>query len=377
MNRRRKSHSGLTNSRIYAKGKRFYLFSPEPIENPRTGKVAKWHPLCDVAGGEDRARELANEIQGHNRAGAGAGDMPIYVEKYRLAVLKKREQDRPREPARAKMFEAGGKELTRLCRKIAEAFADFDTAQVLPVDVAAFVDQWEGQRMGQVFHARLSGFFSWACRRGLRDDNPCREVQVEAPGKRDTYITHAQYHAIRDALLLGENGRPTPSGPMVQCYVDLCYLLYQRTTEIRLLKWSDVGETEIFFRPTKTEKSSGAKVAVPITTAIRAVLERARACGPVKGLYVIHTAKGQPYSRTGIGSAWKRACQRTGVTGLALKDLRAKALTDAKGAGYRREQLQVAAAHSDAQMTERYIRLRETPVSEVTLELPARPGNRP
>src|SRR5260363_329830 len=47
------------------------------------------------------------------------------------------------------------------------------------------------------------------------------------PKARDRYNTVAEYHRIRDALLIGADGRPTSSGAMVQCYIDLCYLLYQ------------------------------------------------------------------------------------------------------------------------------------------------------
>jgi hypothetical protein len=48
----------------------------------------------------------------------------------------------------------------------------------------------------------------------------------------------------------------------------------------------------------------------------------------------------------------------------------AKALTDAKKAGYTMPQLKVAAAHSDCSMTEDYIKQRETPMSEVVLDIP-------
>lgn len=137
---------------------------------------------------------------------------------------------------------------------------DFNVNQVLPVDVASFVDQWEGRRAAQVYLSRLSDFFKWSARKGLRADNPCSLVRVDKPKARDCYITDSEYHRIRDALLTGKDGRKTASGEMVQCYIDLCYLLYQRTTEVRLLRWDQVREEGIYFKPTKTEASSGAKV---------------------------------------------------------------------------------------------------------------------
>ena len=371
--RRRRTYRGLTNSRIYRRSNKFSLFWPEPIEHPKTGKVAKWHVLCAIGDGEDRARDLARDIIKHNHVEPTEGDLPAYMERYRLRLLRLRERDRPKEPARAKLFDEANKELTRICRRIAEAFSSFDVAEVWPVDIAKFVDQWEGLRTAQIYKARLSDFFNWTIRKGVRDHNPATPISVEKPEVRKTYITDAQFFAVYDALLTGADGKRTPTGPMLQCYVDLCYLLYQRATEVRLLKWDQVDKTVIHFKPTKTEKTSGATVDVPITASIRAVLERAREIGVVKSAYVIHTLRGQPYNTRGIGTAWVRACERAKVEGVTLKDLRAKALTDAKKAGYALKQLSVAAAHTDEKTTADYIKRRETPVSEVAMVLPLRP----
>lgn len=54
-----------------------------------------------------------------------------------------------------------------------------------------------------------------------------------------------------------------------------------------------------------------------------------------------------------------------------MKDIRAKALTDAKRAGYDIEALQVAGAHADRATTEGYIKQRDVPLSTVKLTLPA------
>lgn len=376
MNSRRKSNHSLTNSRIYQKRNRYYLFAREPIENPRTGKVAKWHSLCAVVDGELKARTAAADILRHNAEVLTLGDMPQHLEQFRLHELILREKDRPREPARIVMFEEGSKEITRSIGVIKRAFEDFNVVQVQPVDVARFVDQWLGQRMAQVYLSRLSKFFRWAVRRGLRSDNPCLNVRVEKPKGRKRYLKHDEWHRIRDALMVGKDGKPTPSGPMIQCYIDLCYLLYQRTTEIRLLKWTqiDFAAGEIHFKPTKTENSSGAAVAVRITPAVREVLERLKSLGGggLRSIYLIHNRKGQPYTSHGIGDAWDRACERAGVEDAILKDIRAKAASDAKKKGYTMEQIKVGLAHTDVEMSEEYIRGREAERSEIEMELPLR-----
>lgn len=302
----------------------------------------------------------------------GNGDFPIWFRKWRDQLLAKRSKDEPRDPARAKIWNDGTKALVSVLTKIEDAFADFDLVQVQPSDVALFLDQWEGRRSAQSYKGQLSKFFLWCCRRGLLNNNSARDVTVEKPPKRDVYITDAQYLAIRHAAATGENGVPTRSGPMLQCYMDLLYLLYQRGTEIRLLRWDQVTPEGIKFKPSKTERSSGITVFIPMTQAIREVFERARQVGKMRSMYVIHTEHGQPYTAHGIGSAFERAYKRAKVEGVTLKDIRAKAATDAKKMGYGMEELQVALAHTDQSTTKGYVRTRETPVSRVELKLPDR-----
>jgi integrase len=270
------------------------------------------------------------------------------------------------------MWQEGTKEFTRKCNKIAEAFSDFDVEQVLPVDIAEYVDQWEGQRMAEAWLSHLSGFLTWCCRKGLRSDNPCQHVKVEKAKSKQKYMTHEQYHAIRDAALIGKDGRPTSSGVRLQCYMDLCYLLYQRTTEIRLLKKSniDLDKKEIHFLPTKTERTSGYSVIVPITKEIEEVIRLALKNSHEDCPYLIHSDENEVYTRSGIGSAFRRAAERAGIKGLSLKSLRAKAATDAKQAGYTKAQIRIGLAHTDESMTDNYIKMMIPERSEVTLTPP-------
>ena len=63
--------------------------------------------------------------------------------------------------------------------------------------------------------------------------------------------------------------------------------------------------------------------------------------------------------------------RRTGHKGYTIKDIRAKALTDAKKAGYDIDALQVAGAHADRATTVGYIKQRDVPVSTVQLRMPS------
>lgn len=273
------------------------------------------------------------------------------------------------------------KEHARLLDIAAGEFTEFDVADVRPADVSMSVKQLYGTKATAAHHykARLSTFFRWAVERGLRADNPCREIWLKAPAQRDRYITDDELLDIRQALLTGKDGKPTRAGAIAQCFVDLCYLTAQRPTDIRKLLWSQVRTDGIAFKPTKTAGSSGAKVVVPLTAAIQEVLERSRQFGTpaknkakVKSIYVIHALDGSPYTMSGIRSAWVRACKRADIKNATIKDLRPKALTDAERAGYRIEELKTAAAHSSVTTTEGYLKTFREPVSRVELKLPTR-----
>lgn len=139
-----------------------------------------------------------------------------------------------------------------------------------------------------------------------------------------------------------------------------------------------VSSSVVRFKPTKTENSSGQEVDWPITPEIAAVFTRARAMRrelkvqPLHG-YVITDRKGKPESAAACRDACRDGLVRAklGEMDYVVKDIRAKALTDAQKAGYHIDELQVAGAHADRATTEDYIKQRGVPVSVVRLHLPA------
>jgi integrase len=153
-------------------------------------------------------------------------------------------------------------------------------------------------------------------------------------------------------------------------YGSMPSIVYQRTTEIRLLRWSQIRKEGIAFKPTKTENSSGGEVIVPISEDLRKVLSRAKELSQGSSTFVIHTQQGTPYTASGIRTAFSRAAERAGISGLTLKDIRSKAASDAKSAGYTEQQIQVGLVHSNSGSTKGYIKNQPAPVSDVILKLP-------
>jgi integrase len=185
-------------------------------------------------------------------------------------------------------------------------------------------------------------------------------------------MTDEQYNAIRDALLVDDDGKEVRNGKMIQCYMDLLYLLFQRGTDIRLMRVDEITPDGIAIEPTKTADSSGLKVLLPITPDIRRVLDKIKSISKMRSTFIIHTEHGQPYTASGVRSAFKRAAIRAGVEGVTLKDIRSKAASDAKKQGYTTEQIQVALVHTDQATTRGYIRDQAIPVSSVAIALPKR-----
>jgi len=255
----------------------------------------KWHKLCRADAGEAKMYlALAAIVEAPPMS-----RMPVAIGAFKADYL----------PGLAASTQ---KEHERLLDIAAVDFEGFDVHEVTPADIARSVKNLYAGKPTAAKHykARLSTFFRWCVQAGLRTDNPCREVWLKSAPKRDRYITDDELLDVRAAMLLGDDDKPTRAGEMARCFVDLCYLTAQRPTDIRRLMWNQVREDGIGFKPTKTAGSSGAKVVIPLTPAIREVLERAKAFGTVRSVFVIHALDGSPYTMSGIRSAWVHGSTR-------------------------------------------------------------------
>lgn len=349
MGRTRKHDKGLP-ARVYVRNGAYYFVD----------RSSRWKRLARVTEGEAAMyTALSHILNGEPRK----GNMVTALERFRIAHL----------PA---LTYSTRKEYERMFDVIAKAFAEFDVAQVQPRHVVQFLSNFSTTPTAKRhYKARLSTFFRWTViEQGLRTDNPCSELRIKAPPRRKLKWTDELFHAVRDRL-----------SPMHQVYHDLSFLLYQRTTDVRLLKRSQIRDGVIHFTPSKTERSSGAEVDIPITPAIQAVLDRAAAIAKEWKIvcpYVIHTRQGTAYTRSGIYSEYRRADEQIvgkdaegkqrPLLGLNPKSLRPYAATAAKRQGYGIEQLQVALAHTSVTTTEGYVQQHEVPVSAVMLQLPVR-----
>lgn len=350
--RRRTVPDGLPN-RVYAKSGSYYWVD----------KNNKWVRLGRVDDGLRKMHErLASEMK--KREGVtGTGNVPKLVDEY---IAAKKHQHRE------KGWENYG-------NPVKKAFADVDISVVDAGYVEDFLNvNWDKKLpMKRTMRSFLKAFFQWCkVKRYMTGENPCAGMVLPKPDARDVYISHSHFAAIRAELV---------TQPMILCLVDLCYLTLQRSTEIRDLKWRqadaktvnwvDKEKGVIHFLPSKTKESSGLAIDWPITPDIEAVLELARTSGKVKGAHVLHTRAGRVWSSTSALRIWNEACERASKAAgvpfnYTIKDIRAKALTDAEQAGYTMKELQTAAVHKDSKTTEIYMKEKATPLSTVLLKIP-------
>lgn len=345
MGRTRRKDKGLP-QRVYVRHGAYYFYD----------RAGRWHNLGRVSAGESAMyTALAKIIE----PGARKGSMVDALTRFRAIHL-------------PTLTASTRKEYERMYDVIAEAFAEFDVPQVQPRHVMQFLANFQTTPTARKhYKARLSTFFRWAVtEQGMRDANPCAELRLKGPARKKSAWTDDLFWAVRDKL-----------DPMMQCYHDLSFLLYQRTTEIRLLMQSQRQGDVIRFTPTKTERSSGLSVDVPVTPEIDVAWKRALSlgklnAGPGGDAPVVQKANGSTYTRSGIYSAYRRADEALHggkTTGLNPKALRPYASTAAKQQGYGLEQLQVALAHTSVTTTEGYVQKHEMPVSEIRMRLPERP----
>lgn len=360
--RKRSVTSNDLPGRVYPKDGAWYWFPLKRVE----GRPA-WIKLCRIEEGEAKMLERLSEEKRHAaevEAGKGKGNLPKHVEDY---VAWKA----------PKMADTSRDEWERQAEKVKTAFRDWNVEQIDSAAVHDFLaDNWGDDKlhMARVMRAWLSGFFAWCIvPKRLIKQNPCKEVKLKKPKARKVYITDADFLKIRAALATGRDGKKTATGDMMQCFVDLCYLTMQRSTDVRNLEWSQIEGDIIHFLPSKTEDSSGEPVDWPVTPAIKAVLDRARKLQPIGGTFVIRDKDGNAKTAKAVRDCWNDARNRAELDAkkYTVKDIRAKAFTDAEKQGYSKEELRIAAAHTTQETTEIYLKDKQVPVSNVRLHMPA------
>lgn len=302
--------------RMYAKHGSFYYVS----------RSNKWINLGrDLAIAKRKWAEL-------DGAGPAAAGMAALMDRYLLEVV----------PTKAARTQQDNREEMERLRAV---FGAMEARDVRPMHVAKYLDLRGKQAPTRANRekALLSHVFTMAMRWGITDTNPCRGVRRNPERPRERYITDEEYRAVW-----------TQANSTVRGLMDLAYLTAQRIGDLIELRHADITQAGVRIVQNKT----GAKLLVRMTPELRAVIDRITRIHPkVRGMTLLCTRTGQPYTYDGISSMFKRAVKAAaGVADFHFHDLRAKALTDARRAGQDAQRL---AGHANETMTARYIKARE------------------
>jgi len=224
--------------------------------------------------------------------------------------------------------------------KLLEVFAKMDPGEVTPAHIKQVMRHcWGGKPVtANKALSVLRSVFDLGMDMGLCDFNPARQIKGGKVSKRTRRLTDGEFKKIRS--------QAKGQLPLV---MDVLYYTGQRIGDVLAIKQADISNGILKIRQIKTGKEIDIEIGPQLEKAIAGARK-----GPVTGLWLF-SRHGKPLPYPTIRSAYDAACALAGVEGTTLHDIRAKAITDLTLKGH---DAQALAGHTDAKMTERYIRER-------------------
>lgn len=273
------------------------------------------------------------------------------------------------------------KDETARGKVIALEFEEFKARDMTSAEITGFLAQFNDRpKTFNMYRAQIGELMRFAIQKGWREPgtNPVVGIiPTKSTPARDRYPTDSEvrrikvagiYAQVRSDARPGAKRQKTRSGLMLAALIDMAYLTGQRISDLLSLQWSAFGREGIVFKPSKTEKSTGASVLIEWTPKLRDVERRLKQLRKERRAFkpwVFTTQSGDQLSYWGASSAWQRARRRAGISDCRFNDMRAKALTDTEETSG----MQAArrkGAHSTEQQTSDYVRHKKPQKSRAT-----------
>ncbi len=204
--------------------------------------------------------------------------------------------------------------------------------------------------------ALLSKMFNLAEKWGLRPDysNPCRHVERYKETPRERYLAPAELALLADALAAVE--REDSESPHAVAAIRLLILTGCRLREILRLRWEDVDlENGRIHLP---DSKTGAKTVYLSAPALEVLATLPRTAG---NPWVIEGRKHGSHLQD-LKGPWMRLCERTGLRGLRVHDLRHSFAAVGAGLGLSLPMIGKLLGHSQPATTARYAHLAADPM---------------
>ncbi|MBJ2217451.1 tyrosine-type recombinase/integrase [Pseudomonas sp. MF7453] len=236
------------------------------------------------------------------------------------------------------------KQYEAAAERLKENFADFEPREVLQRHVVALkLHMADTPNMSNRVISVLRAVFNYALEQQIVDSNPCNGVRRHQEHRRDRYVTHGEFQAICDN-----------SSDNMRVIYEMCYLTGQRIGDVLAIRLADISPEGIVFKQEKTS----ARLLVQMTPDLEELIARVKALPrKIRGLTLFCSPRGgKPVHYGSVKDAFATSCKKAGVTDASLHDLRAKSLSDTDDQGNDAQKL---GGHTDAKMTQRYLRLRK------------------
>jgi integrase len=302
------SHGRVKLPNLHQKGRAYYYVTP---------RTRKWIPL-----GSDIAVALRRYERLHRQPSRGTigSIVDAYVEGRRGKVA----------DSTLEMYDVWARHLIRI-------LGDLLVDELTRGDVLRYLDECP-RTSGRNEIGLLRAAFERAVRRGEADVNPCVGAKAEdaKPSRRTRLLSDDEIVRIRAA-----------GSELLQVALDLACLTGLRPSDLATLRWGELDAGHVRTRKT------GARIRFSLTDDLRAVLDAARALSPRVATLTVLSERGQPTTARRLSDLFRIASRAAGVEDAQLRDVRAKAATDAEQAGQDPQRL---LGHTTPQTTRTYLR---------------------
>ena len=185
--------------------------------------------------------------------------------------------------------------------------------------------------------------------------NPAQLIQKYPEEKRERFLTADELERLGTVLNVAEDERL--ASPQAVAAIRLLLLTGCRLTEILTLRWGDIDWERGLLRLEQTKTGYQARpIGSVVLDYLRTLSWKDQYEWVIPGR---HPTK--PYNN--LSKPWKRICERAGIEGVRLHDLRHTHASQAAGAGHSLPIIGKLLGHTQAATTQRYAHLADDPVT--------------